>query len=197
MLSAPSRPQFPHLHKEGFLQEHQFPCGEGQGHSHRPWLIIRVRAKAGLGSCQSTSPCDPQISLGPPALWEGAPRYSGWVGAGVVGKGSWALDSQTWRGGPPPTSWLDVFPRRERKLQEKTSFSLPFLTRPGQGGGSLEVEKWMNLPQKHGLAVLSVQSRAAGKGQDCLPRNGTPGWGTGWPPCGPVGESACWLESAL
>lgn len=71
-LSAPSRPQFPHLHKEGFLEEHQFPCGEGQGHSHRPWLIIRVRAKAGLGSCQSTSPCDPQTSLGPSALWERA-----------------------------------------------------------------------------------------------------------------------------
>lgn len=87
-LSAPSRAQFPHLHKEGFLQEHQFPCGVGQGHSHRPWLIIRVRAKAGLGSCQSTSPCDPQTSPRPiRPVGEGSlDPVGGW------GQGWWAKD---------------------------------------------------------------------------------------------------------
>lgn len=158
---------------------------------------FQSEGKAGLGSCQSPYPVTPRLPWAHPPCGRGQPRPSGWVGAGVVGKRSWALDSQTCKGGPPPPSWLDVFPKMGRKYEEKTSFSFPFLTLPGQGWGSLAFEKWMNLAPKHGLAVMSVQSRAAGERSRLPSPKRDSGWSTEWPLYRPMGESACWLESAL
>lgn len=108
----------------------------------------------------------------------------------MIGKRSWALDSQMWRGGPPPRSWLDVFPRIERKHEEKSSFPFPFVTLPRQGGGSLAFEKWVNITKTHGLAVMSVQSRADGERSRLPFSKQDSGWGHRMATKQALGESA-------
>lgn len=113
----------------------------------------------------------------------------------MVGKRSWALDSQMWRGGPPPPSWLDVFPRTEKARRE--NFLLISLTPPRQGGGSLAFEKWVNITKTHGLAVMRVQSKVAGERSRLPSSKQGSGWGHRMAIMQALGESACWLESAL